>query len=147
MGCCDADNYDPPPPPPGGSGAYALPEQWCQNNVAASQAGAPLSAQVSTNFDTIIAVSNGSLRGFVVRFTEPISAGEAVIAVTINGAASALAITCDSVSNSSGGIVLFPSDAIPYTQGDEIGVVITTDDDFAPNTTSVEAWVLVQDAS
>jgi len=144
MGCCGDDtNFDPT----GESGPYALPEQWAQNDVAASQTDVPLSAQVSTNFDDIPAIRAGSLVGLSVRFTETITAGETTIAVTINGVATALTLTCDAGTNPDGGIATAASGVVPYVAGDLIGVFITTDAGFLPITTDVEAWVQVQEST
>lgn len=126
-------------------GFYALPEQWAQNDVAASQAAVALSAQVSTNFDDIPAMRAGSLVGLSVRFSETITAGQAEIIVTINGAPTALTLVCDSGSNPDGGVVLEAQGVITYSAGDLIGATITTDGSFLPVTTDVECWIQVQE--
>lgn len=146
MCCDDSSNFDPSGG--GGGGFYALPEQWAYNDVPANLAAATMSAQVSTNFDTIQMIRAGSLVGLSVRFTEaiPVGAGaEATIIVTINGAATALQIVCDGATNSSGGVVTATTGDIPYVAGDLIGMTITTSATFTPTTTDCEAWVQVQE--
>lgn len=141
MNCCEDGNFGPE----GGSGAYALPEQWAQNDVAANQAAVALSAQVSTNFDNIQMIRAGSLVGLSVRFTEVITTGQAEVIVTINGVATALAVIVASGFDS--GVATATAGDIPYVAGDTIGMTITTPGGFAPTTTDVEAWAQVQDAA
>lgn len=142
MSCCEEENFGPV----ARSGLFALPEQWAQNDVVANQAAVPLSAQVSTNFDDITMVRDGSLVGLVTRFTEVITAGTATVIVTINGVATALLIVHTAISNSSGGIATAAFSAIDFVAGDLIGVTITTDAGFLPVTTDVEAWIQVGNA-
>jgi hypothetical protein len=129
--------------------AYAAPEQWAQNGVIAiNQADVPLNAQVSTGFDDWQTLVDGSVLGFGVRFTSPITAGSATITVTINGVADAtLQLVCTNVSNPSGGIALVAAGDVPYVAGDLIGFEITTNGTFAPIINDVEvSSVRIQDA-
>lgn len=125
----------------------ALPEQWAQNDVPANQAAVALSAQVSTNYDTIQAVRAGSIVGLSVRFTEAITLGQATVIVTKNGVATALQLVSTSGSNPTGGVATSAPSVISYAAGDLLGVKITTNNLFAPNSTDVEAWVEVAEAA
>ena len=138
MCCCNENNIE------GASsgGAFALPEQWAQNDVAANQAAVSMSAQVSTNFDTIKMPRAGILTALTTRFTEAITAGTCTIIVTINGVATALQLVHTNASNSSGGVAQI---GVAYAAGDLIGMTITTDAGFLPITTDAEAWIMAQE--
>lgn len=116
----------------------ALPEQWAQENVAASQTNVALSAQVSTSFDTVKAVRAGSLVGFATRLTEPITAGTLTVELTINGAGTGFLLAHTAGSNPSGGVAAQAVGVDAYVAGDLIGVRITTDAGFLPITTELE---------
>ncbi len=137
MCCCNENNIEGE----GGSGAFALPEQWAQNDVAANQAAVVMSAQVSTNFDDIKMPTAGILISLITRFTEAITAGTCTIIVTVNGVASALQLVHTNAANSTGGIAL---GGVAYAAGDLIGMTITTDAGFLPITTDAEAWIMAQ---
>jgi hypothetical protein len=126
-----------------GVGRFALPEQWAQNEVAASQAAVELSAQVSTNFDTIAMMRTGSLVGLCYRFSEEITAGTASITATINGVATALSAAV--ATGNQVGVATALEDEIPYEAGDLVGVIITTSGTFAPVTTDLEVWMQAQE--
>lgn len=117
----------------------ALPEQWAVNNVpAAVVVAAPMSAQVSTNFDDIRMIRSGWLVGIGARVTEPITAGTLTVRATINGAP----VPALFVTNPPGQLVLAIND-VPYVAGDLIGIQYETDVAFLPITTDVEAWLEV----
>lgn len=139
MSCCDnPENF-------GGSGGalYALPEQWIQSNVAANQIAVPLSTLVSANFDDFKMMGSGWIVGLSTRFTEAITAGTATVIVTISGGAPTLQLVHTSASNPTGGIAMLPEGAMPFGPGSIVSVTITTDAGFLPNTTDLEAWILV----
>lgn len=122
----------------------ALPEQWSQQPVTAGQANVDLTTLVSTSFDTIKAIRAGSIVGLATRFSNAITAGTATVAVTINGAATAVDIVHTSVSNPTGGSTVEPIGSVPYVADDLIGVEITTDVAFAAGLLpAIEAWVEV----
>jgi hypothetical protein len=125
-------------------GIEAMPEIWAQENVAASQTNVPLSAQVSTSFDTIKMIRAGSIVGLGTRLTEAITAGTLTVSITKNGAAGTLSIVH---STSSLGSALTQAAGIDtYVAGDLIGVQLTTSAGFLPNTTYLEAWLEVLEA-
>lgn len=128
-----------------GSGIAALPEQWCQNDVAASQTNVSLSAQVSTNFDTLKMIRAGSIVGIATRFSGTVTAGQATVTITKNGAAGTLNVVSTSASNQNGGVAVQATGIDTYVAGDLIGVQITTNAGFLPVTTDVEAWLQVQE--
>lgn len=129
------------------SSAYSPPEQWAINGtIDAGEVDEPLSAQISTSFDTWQALVAGAVVGLGARFTDAIVAGSAIIAITINGVVTAgLDLTCDSGSNPTGGIA---AGAVPYAAGDLIGIVVTTseDPDFSPTANNLEVQLRIQDA-
>lgn len=122
----------------------ALPEQWVLEDIPANTADERLSAQVSTNFDTIIAIRDGSLVGLRTRLTGAIVAGNLTILVDINGLTTALAINHDSVTDPQGGVLTLDVGVVPYNAGDAIGIQYTTDAAFEPIASlAVEAWIEV----
>lgn len=135
---------------PGATAIYAapVPEQWCQNNVAASQTSVGLSAQVSTNFDTIKMIRAGSVVGLSTRLTEAIAAGQLTVEVTKNGAAFAAPFTLvhTSGSNASGGVAIATPGVNTYVASDVLAVRLTTNAGFLPITTDLEAWIEVVEA-
>ncbi len=116
----------------------ALPEQWAQNEVAANQANVALEAQVSTNFDTVKAVRAGSIVGFATRLSEPITAGNLTVEITVNGVGTGFQIAHSAVLNPSGGVATQATGVDVYAAGDLIGVRVTTDAGFLPITTDLE---------
>lgn len=118
---------------------YSPPEQWGQQDVGASQVNVPLSALVSTNFDTIRMLRAGSIIGLCARLTEAITAGQLTIQITINGVPAVLQL-----------VMIAPNQAASITQGigidtyvagDLIGMRISTDAGFLPITTDLESWL------
>jgi len=123
---------------------YSPPEKWDQQNVAGTQTDVDLTALVSTSFDTIKAIRPGSIVGLSTRFTEAITdatADAAVVTVTVNGAAGALAVSHSSGTNPSGGEATQAAGVDTFAAGDLIGIQITTLASFTPTTTDVEAWM------
>ena len=126
---------------------YAPPEKWQQQNVAAGQVSVPLSALISTSFDTIKMIRAGSVVGLSTKLTAAITdanAGSLVVAVTINGVAGALSIAHSSALNANGGETTQISGVDTFVAGDEIGVELSTLGTFAPTTTDLEAWLDLQ---
>lgn len=135
---------------PGAGGVMAdrpisLPEQWAQQNVLANQTDVPLSALVSTNFDTIKAIRPGSIIGLGTRLTEAITAGTLTVQVTINGAGGTLVLMHTNVLNSTGGEITQATGIDTYVAGDLIGIQFSTTAGFTPITTDLEAWLEVQE--
>lgn len=125
------------------SGGAYLPEQWAQNNVAAAQTSVPLSAQVSTNFDTFKAIRAGSIVGIGTRLTEAVTNDQLDVEVTINGVGTGLKVTSTAGGNPSGGKSTQAAGVSPYVAGDLIGVFLDAGGAFTPVTTDLEAIVQV----
>lgn len=147
-GCCGfgggfGGTAGPTPQPPTPTSTYVVPEQWAQNNVAASQTNVALAAQVSTSFDTYKALRAGSITGLSTRLTEAVTAGTLTVEVTKNGAGVGLAVVHTNAANQTGGISTQAAGLDTYVAGDLIGVRLTTNGAFAPITTDLEAMVEV----
>ena len=122
---------------------YALPEQWSQQNVPASQTNVVLSAQVSPFFNEVSAVAQGSLVGIVVRSSQPIVGGTLSVSATINGVPTGLSTGLgggadDSAAQTTAG-------TYTYFALDRLGVVITTNAGFLPLTADISVWLQVAD--
>ncbi len=128
-----------------GNDRFSPPEQWAQQNVAASQAAVALSAQVSTNFDTIKMMRSGSVVGLSTRLTEAVTAGTATVRLTINGAAGTLNVVHTAGSNPTGGQSTQRAGIDRFVAGGLIGLSITTDAGFLPITTDLEAWLEIEE--
>lgn len=133
-------------PGPGGMGAggvvptlYSPPEQWGQQNIAASQVAVQISTLVSTNFDTIRMIRPGSIVGLCARLTEAITAGQLTVQITINGAPAALQLVM--VSPTQDASITQGVGVDTYVAGDLIGMRISTDAGFLPVSTDLEAWL------
>lgn len=125
------------------SAASYLPEQWNQNNVAASQTDVALETLVSANFATFKTVRGGSIVGLVTRLSEAITAGQLTVEVTINGAGTGLIVTHTNAANQTGGVATQAVSTDTYTASALIGVRLTTNGTFAPTTTDLEASISV----
>jgi hypothetical protein len=121
-----------------GEGIDAMPEQWGQQNVAASQTNVPLECLVSTNFDTIKMMRAGSIVGLSTRLTEAVTFGTLTVTVTKNGAAGIISVVHIS---GSGGVTTQGVGIDTYAANDLIGIRITTSSGFLPTTTDLEAWL------
>jgi hypothetical protein len=128
-----------------GGSRYMPPEQWAQNNIAASQTNVPLAAQVSTNFDTWQALRSGSLVGLRTRLTEAITAGTLTVQATINGVAATLQIVHTAGSNPNGAGVTQLSGIDRFVAGDLIGIWLTTTAGFLPITDDIEAYLEIEE--
>lgn len=121
------------------------PEQWEQENVAASQAAVALSAQVSTNFDTWKAVRAGSIVGLATRLNTPCTAGTLTVTASINGVATTISVATTSVSNASGGITTQSAGVDRFVAGDLIGTLVTTSAGWLPITAELEAYLEIEE--
>lgn len=126
-----------------GGGPSDVAEQWAVNNVPASQTDVALSAQLSTNFDTIKAVRGGSIVGIATRLSEPITAGQLDVEVTINGVGTGFLITHTAGANPSGGVATQATGLDVYVASDLLGLRYTTNAGFLPITTDLEAYIQV----
>jgi len=119
---------------------YAPPEQWGQENVAASQTNVAISCLVQAATTTIKMIRAGHIVGLGTRLSQPITAGSLTVVVTINGVPGILDIAHTSVSNASGGVAtqLVGDD---YSGNGLVGIQITTSSDFAPTTTRLDVWI------
>jgi len=125
---------------------FSPPEQWVQNNVAASQTAVALSTQVSTNFPIDIQmIRAGSIVGLNARFTEAITAGTVTLIVSINGVAGTLNVALVGAGTSGRSTQAAGIDT--FVAGDLIGIQITTTVGFLPITTDVEAWLEIEEAA
>lgn len=121
---------------------YTPNEMWGQNDVAINQVNVALATGVSQLFDNWRAPRAGSIVGLVVRFSEAITAGSTTVTVAVNGTPGSLAAT---LVGGVGTQVTQDPGVDSYAAGDLLSIVITTDGTFAPTTTDVEAYLLVQD--
>jgi hypothetical protein len=122
----------------------AIPEMWAQQNVAATQTNVDLSAQVSTSFDTIVAIRAGSIRGLNTRFTAAVTdvnADAALVRVTKNGASGTLSVSSSSGVNPSGGRSTQAAGIDTFVAGDLLGIEITTLGTYTPATLDLEAYM------
>lgn len=129
-----------------GNQRFSPPEQWTQQNVAASQTDVALSAQVSTNFDNIKMIRDGSLVGLSTRLTQAITAGTLTVTVTLNGGGTSLLLAHTAGSNPSGGQVTQRPGLATFIAGDLIGIKLTTTAGFLPITTDLGAWLELEEA-
>ena len=118
-----------------------LPDQWAQNQVAASQTNVALSAQVSTNHDNITAIRSGSIVGFATRLDGSVAAGTLTVEITKNGTGTGFTATHDNVTNPTGAVVTASAGTHTYVAGDLIGVQITTTGTYSPTTLNLEVWI------
>ena len=124
-----------------GTGIEAMPEQWVKLNVPAGQPATTMFTQVSTNFDTIKAIREGSIVGLGTRLSQAVTAGLLTVTVTINGVAGAL-----SIGHSSGvGDEATQATGIDtYVPGDLLGIQYSTDAGLLPaGVIDLEAWFQV----
>lgn len=126
-----------------GFSTYVLPEQWAENNIQRNFVNRVVDCQLSTHFNTYKVLRSGSITGLSTRLTLPITAGTLVVEITKNGVGIGLSITHTNAANQTGGIVQQARGADTYVAGDLLGVIISTNNTFAPTSTDLEAMIQV----
>jgi hypothetical protein len=120
-----------------GNGTFSPPERWIYSNVPANQT-LTMFAQVSTEFDSVKMIRNGSITGLATHLTEAILTGTLTVTVTKNGSPTGLSLVH---SSGTGSQVAHVVEAYTYVAGDLIGLQLTTSSGFTPTTTDLEAWI------
>ena len=123
-----------------GGDAFSPPEAWGQNGIPRNS-DLNMPPLVSTLFETIKLMRAGSLVGLCSRLDDTITAGTMTIEVYLNGISTGLTIVHTAGGNQTGGISTSPPGVIPYSAGDLLGLHLTSDNAFAPDTANVEAWI------
>lgn len=120
--------------------AFSPPEAWGQNGIPRNS-DLNMQPLVSTHFETIKLMRAGSLVGLCSRLDDTITAGTMTIEVYLNGVGTGLTIVHSAGGNQTGGISTSLPGVITYGAGDLIGLHLTSDNAFAPDTANVEAWI------
>lgn len=119
-----------------------LPEQWFQDNLAASQSDVTLGALVSTHFNYLKMIRAGSIVGISTRLTVAIidaNADSLLVKVVINGVVGTLQLSHSSGVNPTGGETTQALNIDTFVAGDIVGIKISTLGTFTPTTTDLEA--------
>jgi hypothetical protein len=120
----------------------SLPEQWIIEGIGGEgDASGPMVAQVSANFNEVMAIRDGSIVGIRARLTAPLIAGTITAIPTIDGAPVPLVATILAGAQDDGSTAL-PT-VIPYGRGQLIGVQYANSDGIDPQGLTMEAWLEV----
>lgn len=125
----------------GGASVFSPPEKWGRDNIGSGTAATPMSARVSTLFDTIQMVRAGSIVGLNARLTAAITAGSCTVTVLVNGVPGTLAVTIPVAGLSARATQAAGVDA--YVAGDLVGIQFSTGLGTTPSTADLEAWLEV----
>lgn len=120
---------------------------WFQDDVAASQSAVALArigdAVWAAMDGKLIMPRAGSVTGICVKSNDARTAGTLTVEVTKNGAGIGLTAVLDG-SNTTFKATTQAKDTDTLAAGDEIGVTITTDGDWAPTTADIRVCVEVE---
>jgi len=125
-----------------GEHSYKVPFMFEENNTAANQTAVAI--QLATT-DAIVEVElpwAGSVIGISISSNASRSAGSAIVDATINGTVTGLQATLDG-TNADHHSATQAKDTDSFSAGDLIGVKITTDASWAPNTADLVVVVFV----
>jgi hypothetical protein len=122
----------------------SLPEQWIVEGIGGEgSASGPMDAQVSANFDEVMAIRDGSIVGIRARLTAPLAEGSGAITAipTIDGVPQPLVATILGGAQDDGSTEL--PGVIPYGRGQLIGIQFANGDSIDPQGVTMEAWLEV----
>lgn len=130
------------------AGGYRqLFDDFYQDNVASSQTGVALARAGDASwaaFDgKVIMLRGGSITAVAVKSNEARTAGTLTVEVTKNGSGTGLTAVLDG-TNTTFKVTTQDKDTDTFVAGDEIGVTITTDGSWAPNTADIRVAIEVE---
>ena len=116
-----------------------IPVNFAQANVAASQTNVQLK-DVSGGVEGVTMAFAGLIVGLTADLSAASTGGTLTIGVTING--TEVAATTQTVTTATAVRVTFDRDAVKFAAGDKLGVEITTNAGWTPETAELAATVL-----
>jgi hypothetical protein len=116
-----------------------IPVVFGAANLAASQTDVQIKDSTG-QVDGVTMAYPGSIVGFTVNLSAAATAGQLTVGVTING--TEVAATTRTFTTGTATRDIFDRSAIQFAAGDKIGVEITTDASWDPNTVDIAAVVL-----
>lgn len=116
-----------------------IPVTFAQANVAASQADVQLK-DVTGGVEGVTMAFPGIIVGLTVDLSAASTGGQLTVGVTING--TEVAATTQTITTATAARAIFDRDAVKFNAGDKLGVEITTNAGWTPETAELAATVL-----
>lgn len=121
---------------------YMQPYQFMQSNVAASQSAVALDVLGLSGNTEYTMELEGSVIGISIASNDARTAGILTADVTINGTATGLQAVLDGTNTTYHYVTQIP-ETDTFSAGDRLGVDITTDGSWAPETADIVVTVIV----
>jgi hypothetical protein len=116
-----------------------IPVTFGQANVAASQADVQLK-DVTGGVEGVTMAFPGIIVGLTIDLSAASTGGQLTVGVTING--TEVAATTQTITTATAVRAIFDRDAVKFAAGDKLGVEITTNAGWTPETAELAATVL-----
>ena len=116
---------------------------FMQSNVPASQSAVALDVLGLTGNTEIVVPYAGSVMGISIASNAPRTAGTLTVDATVNGTATGLQAVLDA-TNTQYHQTTQAKDTDAFSEGDRLGVKITTDANWAPETADIVVTVIVE---
>jgi hypothetical protein len=116
-----------------------IPVTFGQANVAASQTDVQLK-DATNGVDGVTMAFPGTIVGLTVDLSAASTGGQLTVGVTING--TEVAATTRTITTATAVRAIFDRDAVQFAAGDKLGVEITTNAGWTPETAELAVTVL-----
>jgi hypothetical protein len=116
-----------------------IPVTFGQANVAASQTDVQLK-DVTGGVEGVTMAFPGIIVGLTIDLSAASTGGQLTVGVTING--TEVAATTQTITTATAARAIFDRDAVKFAAGDKLGVEITTNAGWTPETAELAATVL-----
>jgi hypothetical protein len=116
-----------------------IPVTFGQANVAASQTDVQLK-DATNGVEGVTMAFPGIIVGLTVDLSAASTGGQLTVGVTING--TEVAATTQTITTATAVRAIFDRDAVQFAAGDKLGVEITTNAGWTPETAELAATVL-----
>jgi len=116
-----------------------IPVTFGQANVAASQTDVQLK-DATNGVEGVTMAFPGIIVGLTVDLSAASTGGQLTVGVTING--TEVAATTQTITTATAVRAIFDRDAVKFSAGDKLGVEITTNAGWTPETAELAATVL-----
>jgi hypothetical protein len=116
-----------------------IPVTFGQANVAASQTDVQLK-DATNGVEGVTMAFPGIIVGLTVDLSAASTGGQLTVGVTING--TEVAATTQTITTATAVRAIFDRDAVKFAAGDKLGVEITTNAGWTPETAELAATVL-----
>jgi hypothetical protein len=116
-----------------------IPVTFAQANVAASQTDVQLK-DATNGVEGVTMAFPGIIVGLTIDLSAASTGGQLTVGVTING--TEVAATTQTITTATAARAIFDRDAVQFAAGDKLGVEITTNAGWTPETAELAVTVL-----